>query len=108
MDMKDTLHGHWPYINADVLDICTELLVQQLAFLTYQLHTGVDLPGRQVEIAGNVAFRNHHRMARACRVGIPSAVCKVVNQGDALWVCTEQAGIIEVSVFPLFFFGCHS
>ena len=78
--MQDTLPGCLPYVNADVVAVGVELLIQQLALLDYQLHAGVDLVGRQVEKAGDMAFRHDHRMTRTHRVGITSAVRKFVIQ----------------------------
>jgi hypothetical protein len=43
MDMEDALPGCRPDINADVVTVGTELLVQQLSLLVYQRHTGVNL-----------------------------------------------------------------
>ena len=105
MDMEDTLPGRRPNINADVVAVGFELLVQQPVLLGYKLYAGVDLFGRQVEKAGDMTTRDDHRMTRAHRVGITSAVREFVIQRHPLWVCTKQARVIGVALFFQFFFS---
>ena len=81
MGMQDTLPGRRPYVNADVVAIGIKLLVQHLALLSYQRHTGGNLFGRQLEKARNMAFRDNHRMTRAHReIGISRTISKFVLQ----------------------------
>ena len=65
MGMKYTLSSRWPHVNADIVTIRLELLVQQFTLFGDRLHAGIDLFGRQVEKAGNMAFRDDQGMARA-------------------------------------------
>jgi len=80
MDMKDTLPGRLSHVNADVVTIRLEFLIQSLALLGDQSHAGIDLFGRQVEKAGDMAARDNQRMARAHRVGITRAVSQFMLQ----------------------------
>ena len=104
MSMQDTLAGRRPYVNADIVTIGLKFLIQQLAFLGYQLHAGSDLFGCQVKKAGNMALWHHDCMARAHRVAVTCAIRKFVIQGPTFWACTKQTWIIGVSLFFLFFF----
>jgi len=102
--MEDTLPGCWPYVNADIVAVGIELLVQPMTLLGDQLHAGVDLFGRQVEKAGDMSFRDDQRMTRTYPISISRAVRKFAIQRHPFWVFTKQAWIIGVSLFLLFFF----
>ena len=104
MDMEDTLPGRRPNINADVVAVGFELLVQQPVLLGYKLYAGVDLFGRQVEKAGDMTTRNDHRMTRAHRVAITRAVRKFVTQRHPACVFTKQARVIGIALFIWLFF----
>ena len=104
MDMQDTLPGRRPNINADVVAVGFELLVQQAALLGYKRHAGADLFGRQVEKAGDMSTRDDQRMPRAHRVAIPRAVRKFVTQRHPACVFTKQARVIGVTLFIGLFF----
>src|SRR3989338_4499647 len=80
MDMQDSLSSRRPYVNADVVTIRLEFLVQSHALLGDQPHAGVDLFGRQVEKAGYMATWDNQGMARAHRVGITRTVSKFMLQ----------------------------
>ncbi len=80
MDMEYTLSGSRSYVNADIVSIRIEFLVQSPALLGDQPHAGIDLFGRQVEKAGYMATRDNQGMARAHRVGITRAVSKFMLQ----------------------------
>ena len=80
MDMENTLSGRRSHINADIVTIRLEFLVQSHALLSDQLHTGIDLFGRQVEKAGYMATRDDQCMPRAHRVGITRTVSKFMLQ----------------------------
>ena len=80
MDMEYTLPGRRSYVNADVVTIGLEFLVQSLALLGDQPHAGIDLFGCQVEKAGDMATRDNQGMARAHRVGITRTVSKFMLQ----------------------------
>ena len=104
MDMEDTLPGRRPNINADVVAVGLELLVQQPALLGYKLHAGVDLFGRQVEKAGDMTTRDDQRMAWTHRVAITCAVRQFVTQRHPACVFTKQARVIGVALFLGLFF----
>jgi len=80
MDMQDALPGRRPHVNADVVTIRLEFLVQSHALLGDQPHAGVDLFGRQVEKAGDMATRDNQGMAWAHRVAITRTVSKFMFQ----------------------------
>ena len=74
MYVEDTLPGRRPYINADIIAVGLKLRVEELFFLTNQLHTSSHLFRCQLEKTGHMAFRDNHRMSRARRVAITRAV----------------------------------
>lgn len=74
MDMEDTLPGRRSYVDADIVTIRLEFLVQSHALLGDQPHAGMDLFWRQIEKAGHMATRDNQGMARAHRVGITRTV----------------------------------
>jgi len=80
MDMKYTLPGRRSDVNADIVTIRLEFLVQSHALLGDQPHAGIDLFGRQVEKAGYMATWDNQGMARAHRVGITRTVSKFMLQ----------------------------
>lgn len=80
MDMEYTLPGRRSYVNADIVTIRLEFLVQSHALLGDQPHAGIDLFGRQVEKAGYMAPWDNQGMARANRVGITRTVSKFMFQ----------------------------
>jgi len=80
MDMEYTLPGRRPHVNADIVTIGLEFLVQSHALLGDQHHAGIDLCGCQVEKAGYMATRDNQGVARAHRVGITRTVSKFVLQ----------------------------
>ena len=80
MDMEYTLTGRRSYVNADIVAIRLEFLVQSHALLGDQPHAGIDLFGHQVEKAGYMATWDNQGMARAHRVGITRTVSKLMLQ----------------------------
>ena len=80
MDMEYTLPGRLSYVNADIVAIRLEFPVQPHALLGDQPHAGIDLFGRQVEKAGDMAPWDHQGMAGAHRVGITRTVSKFMLQ----------------------------
>ncbi len=80
MDMEYTLPGRRSYVNADIVTIRLEFLVQSHALLGDQPHAGIDLFGCQVEKAGYMATWDDQGMARAHRVGITRTVSKFMPQ----------------------------
>ena len=104
MDVENTLPGCRPNINADVVAVGFELLVQQPALLVDQFHAGVDLCGRQIEKAGDVSTRYDQCMTRAYRVAITRAVREFVIKRNPAWIFTKQARVIGVTLWYWFFF----
>ena len=104
MDMEDTLPSRRPNINANVVAVGLELIVQQPALLGYKPHAGIDLFGRQVEKAGDMTTRDDHRMTRAHRVAIPRAVRKFVTQRHPTCVFTKQAWVVGIALLLYFLF----
>lgn len=80
MDMEYTLPGRRSYVNADIVTIRLELLVQSHALLGDQPHAGIDLFWRQIEKAGHMATRDNQGMTRAHRIGITRTVSKLMLQ----------------------------
>ena len=80
VDMEYALPGRRSNINADIVTIRLEFLVQSHALLGDQPHAGIDLFGRQIEKAGDMATRDNQSMARAHRVGITRTVSKLMLQ----------------------------
>jgi len=80
MDMEYTLPSRRSYVNADIVTVGLEFLVQSHALLGDQPHAGIDLFGRQVEKAGYMATWDNQGMARAHRVGITRTVSKFMLQ----------------------------
>ena len=80
MDMEYTLPGRLSYVNADIVTIRLEFLVQSHALLGDQPHAGIDLFGGQVKKAGYMAPWDNQRMTRAHRVGITRTVSKFMLQ----------------------------
>ena len=80
MDMEYTLPGRRSYVNADIVSVRLEFFVQSRALLGDQPHAGIDLFGRQVEKAGNMATRDDQSMTRAHRVGVTGTVSKFMLQ----------------------------
>src|SRR5450755_4579221 len=80
MDMEYTLPGRRSYVNADIVTIRLEFLVQSLALLGDQPHAGIDLFWRQIEKAGYMAPWDNQGMARAHRVAITRTVSKFMLQ----------------------------
>ena len=80
MGMEYTLPSRLSYVNADIVTIRLEFLVQSHALLGDQPHAGIDLFGRQVEKAGYMAPWDNQGMARAHRVGITRTVSKFMLQ----------------------------
>ena len=80
MDMKDTLPGRRPYVNADIVAIRVKLLINEFFFLVNEVHAGSHLFRRQVEKAGDMTTRDDHAMTRAHRVGVAGTISKFILQ----------------------------
>ena len=105
MDMKYTLSGRRSHVNADIVTIRLEFLVQSRALLGDQPHAGIDLFGREVEKAGDMATRDNQGMARAHRVGITRTVSKFMLKRYATRIFAEQAWVVRIPPFFRFFYS---
>ena len=97
MDMEDALSGRRSDIDADIVAIRLEFLVQSHALLGDQPHAGIDLFRRQVEKAGDMPTWDDQGVPRTHRVGVKSTVCKFMLQRYATRILAKQARIIGVS-----------
>ena len=102
MGMEYTLPGRLSYVNADIVTIRLEFLVQSHALLGDQPHAGIDLFGRQVEKAGDMPTWNDHGVTRTRRVGVTGTVSKFMLYRYPTRIFAKQAWIIGVS----FLFVC--
>ena len=89
MHMKNTLTSCRSNVHTDIIAVGTKFLVQQRALLGYQRHAGIDLFGRQLKKAGDMALRDDQCMTRAYPIGITSAERKFTIKGYPSWVCTK-------------------
>lgn len=80
MDMEYALPGRRSHVNADIVTIGLEFLVQSKALLDDQSHAGIDLLGRQVEKTRDMATWNNQGMARAYGVGVACTISKFMLQ----------------------------
>ena len=80
MDVEYALPGRRSYVNADIVTIRPEFLIQSHALLGDQPHAGIDLFGCQIEKAGYMTTWDNQCVARAHRVGITRTVSKFMLQ----------------------------
>ncbi len=80
MDMEYTLPGRRSHVNADIVAIRLEFLVQSHALLGDQFHAGIDLVWRQVEKTGYMSTRDNQCMAKTRRIGVTRTVSKFMLQ----------------------------
>jgi len=76
MDMEDALPGRWSDIDANIVAIRIEFLVNEFFFLFNEAHTGSHFFRRQVEKAGYMPTRDDHGVPRTRRVGVAGTVSK--------------------------------
>jgi hypothetical protein len=74
--MEDALSGRRPDIDADVVAIRIEFLVNEFFFLFDEAHAGSHFFRRQVEKAGYMPTRDDHRVPRTRRVGVTGTESK--------------------------------
>lgn len=70
MDMKNALPGRGSDIDADVVAIRTEFLVDEFLFLSDEPHTGCHFFRRQVEKTGYMSTRDDQGMPRTGGIGV--------------------------------------
>lgn len=70
MDMENALPGRRPHIDADIVAIRIEFLINASFFLLDQAHTGSHFFRGQVEKAGDMPPRNDQGVSRTRRVGV--------------------------------------
>ena len=80
MDMEYALPSRLSYVDADIVSIRLEFLVQSYPLLGDQPHAGIDFFGSQVEKAGYMATWDNQGMTGAHRVGITRTVSKFMLQ----------------------------
>src|SRR3989338_4401264 len=97
MDMEEAMSGRRSDIDADIVAIRLEFLVQSHALLGDQPHACIYLFRRQVEKAGDMPTWDDQGVPRTHRVGVKSAVCKFMLQRYATRILAKQARIIGVS-----------
>ena len=101
MDMEDALPGRWSNIDADIVAIRTEFLVNYLFFLFNEAHTGSHFFRRQVEKAGDMPTRDDHGVPPTRRVGVTGTVSKFMLYRYPTRIFAKQAWIIGVSFLLL-------
>lgn len=97
MDMKEALPGRRSDIDADIVAIRIELLVNEFFFLLNEAHTRGHFFRRQVEKAGYMPTWDDHGMPRTCRVGVTGTVNKFMLYRHPTRICAKQTWIIGVS-----------
>ena len=70
MDMENALPGSWPDVDADVVAIRIEFLVNEFFFLFDEARAGSHFFRRQVEKAGYMPTRDDQGVPRTRRVGV--------------------------------------
>lgn len=103
MDMKNALPGRGSDIDADIVAIRIELIVDEGFFLFDEVHTGRHFFRRQVEKAGYMPTRNDQGVSRTRRVGVAGTECKFMAQRYPTRIFAKQARVIGVPF--LFLFG---
>lgn len=78
MHMVDALSGRRSDIDADIVSIRFEFLIEEFSFLLGEVHAGSHFFRRQVEKAGDMATRDDQSMPRARRVAVTSAVSEFI------------------------------
>lgn len=58
MDVKDALSSRWSHVDADVVAVWLELIVEQFLFLFDELHAGRHFFRCEFEKAGDMATRD--------------------------------------------------
>ena len=76
MNMKNALSGRRSDIDADIVAIRIEFLVNILFFLFNEAHTGSHFFRRQVEKAGDMPTRDDQGVSRTRRVGVTGTESK--------------------------------
>lgn len=103
MDVKDALPSRLSHVDADVVAVWFELIVEQFLFLFDELHAGSDFFRCQLEETGDMAARDDQGVTRARGVGITRTESKLMQYGYPAWIFAKQARIIGVSF--LFLYG---
>ena len=98
MDMADALPSRGSDIDADVVAIRIELLVEEFSFLFDEVHAGSHLFRRQVEKTGYVPARDDHSVPRTRRVGVTGAERQFTLYRYPARICAKQAWIIGVTL----------
>jgi hypothetical protein len=102
--MVNALPGRRSDVDADVVAIRIELLVDEFLFLLDEAHAGSHFFWRQVEKTGDMPTRDDQGVPGTRRVGVTRAESKFMLYRYPARIFAEQAWIIGVS----FFFLCRS
>lgn len=101
VDMEDALPGRQSDVDADVVAVRFELLIDEFLFLLDEAHAGSHFFRRQLEEAGDMPARDDQRVSRTGRVGVACTVGELMLQRYPARILAEQAGIIGVALFFL-------
>lgn len=107
MNMEDALPGRRSHINADIVPIRIELLIEVFFFFFDEPHAGSHFFRCQVEKAGDMPARDDQGVSRTRRVGVTSTVSKFMLYRYAAWIFAKQARIIRIPFLFLRSFRCQ-
>jgi hypothetical protein len=97
MDMQNALSGRWSDIDADIVAIRIELLVDEFFFLFNEVHAGRHFFRHQVEKAGDMSTGDDQGVPGTCWVGVTGAESKFMLYRYPTRIFAKQAWIIGVS-----------
>ena len=107
MDMQDTLSGRGTDVDADIVAIRIEFLVNTFLFLFDEPHANRNFVRSQVEKAGYMPARDNQGVSRAGRIGVAGTVSKLMFYRHPTRICAKQARIIRISFLFLCCFRCQ-
>ena len=76
MDMQNALSGRWSDVDADVVAIRIEFLIDEFSFLLNEAHAGSHFFRRQVEKTGYMPTRDDQSVPGTRRIGVTGAESK--------------------------------
>lgn len=99
--------GRWPDVDADVVAIRFEFLVDEFFFLFDEAHAGSHFFRRQVEKVGDMPTRDDQGVPRTRRIGVSGAESEFMLYRYPTRIFAEQAWIIRVSFLFLCCLRCQ-
>lgn len=105
VDMVNALPGCLPDVDADVVAIRIELLIEEFFFFFEEGHAGSHFFRRQVEKAGDMPTRDDQSVPGTRRVRITRAESKFMLYRYPARIFAKQAGIVGVSFLLLYCFS---